>query len=263
MYMRQLENRQGIALRIAEALQPRMFKRAEHVFVMSDGMAELYRAHYPGIRCSPLVHSFNEEVPAFGPPPTPGSPLRLTISGNIYEVCRDATERFCAALSRVADTELTLLTATPRSYLATLACCARTSIAQLLRRKVVENLRKADILVLPHGFTGAYSAVEYQTIFPTRTIEYLISGRPILAHAPPDCYLTRFLKENDCALIVDNPNIEQLIDAIQTLRENESLRSKLVRNALIAAERFHAPRVAGALRERLSENNNGTSGRAA
>lgn len=264
MYMHNtwLENRQGIALRMAQALQPRMFKRAKHVFLMSEGMAELYRAHYPGLRCSPLVHSINEEVPAFEPPPTPGSPLRLTISGNIYEVCRDATERFCVALSRVADTELTLLTATPHSYLAGLGLLRdNVHCASAAPDEVVETLRKADILVLPHGFTGTYSAVEYQTIFPTRTIEYLISGRPILAHAPRDCYLTRFLKENDCALVVDNPSIEQLIDAIQSLRENEGLRAKLVRNALIAAERFQGPKVARFLRERVAENNNGTSGK--
>ena len=257
MYMHNtwLENRQGVALRIAEVLQPRMFKRAAHVFVMSEGMAELYRAHYPGLRCSPLVHSFNQEVPAFVPPPSPGSPLRLTISGNIYEVCRDATSRFCEALSRMADTELTFLTGTPKSYLADLGLLRENVLCATAEQdEVVENLRKADILVLPHGFTGSYSAIEYQTIFPTRTIEYLISGRPILAHAPPDCYLTRFLRENDCALIVDNPSIEQLIKAIQLLRENEILRSKLVRNALAAAEIFQASKVAGGLRARLHGN---------
>jgi glycosyltransferase involved in cell wall biosynthesis len=261
MYMHNtwLENRQGIALRAARMLQPRMFRKAAHVFVMSEGMAELYRAHYPGLRCSPLVHSFTEDVPVFGPPPVPGSPLRLTISGNIYEVCRDATQRFCQALSHIEDTELTFLTATPRSYLAQLGLLGENVLCDTAAQdEVVEKLRRADILVLPHGFTGSYSDVEYQTIFPTRTIEYLISGRPILAHAPPNCYLTRFLKENDCALIVDNPSIEQLIGAIRSLRENESLRAKLVRNALTAAERFQAPKVAGVLRERLTGNNNGT-----
>lgn len=255
MYMHNtwLENRKGIAFRIAQALQPRMFKRAKHVFVMSEGIVEMYRAHYPGLDCSALVHSFNNEVPAFVPPPPPGSPLRLTISGNIYEVCRDATERFCDALFRIEDTELTFLTATPRSYLADLGLLRdNVRYVTVAQDEVVEKLRDSDILVLPHGFTGSYSALEYQTIFPTRTIEYMISGRPILAHAPPDCYLTRFLKEHDCALIVDNPSIEQLIGAIHSLREDQNLRAKLVRNALTTAKQFQAPKVAATLRELLA-----------
>jgi glycosyltransferase involved in cell wall biosynthesis len=247
-----LENRSGLALRLAELLQWRVFKRAEHVFLMSEGMVELYRERYPNLKCSALVHSFNGGLPVFCPPPPPNSPLRITISGSIGETCRDATVRICDAIFQTDDVDLTFLTGTPLSYLAKLGLLRNgVRYETVPTDQVVERLRQSDIVVLPHGFTGGYSSEEYQTIFPTRTIEYLICGRPILAHSPSGCFLTRFLLEHECALVVEEPSLGQLRRAIETLRNDSALRSKLVRNALKAAEQFYAPRVAGALRSQL------------
>jgi glycosyltransferase involved in cell wall biosynthesis len=109
-------------------------------------------------------------------------------------------------------------------------------------------------VVLPHGFSGNSSPDEYRTIFPTKTIEYLICGRPILAHTPPDCYLTRFLRKHQCALIVDTPCIAALVEAVEKLRDDHELRSKLVTAATRTAELFHAPRVANRLRLSLEGN---------
>ena len=78
-----------------------------------------------------------------------------------------------------------------------------------------------------------------------------MSGRPILAHTPPGCFLTRFLRENDCALIVDRPDVDALREALERLRTDFSLRSRLAANARRTAERFRAPRVAAEFRRVL------------
>jgi len=247
-----VENRTGLARRFAEWLQARVFAKAERVLVISEGMVELYRERYPHLKCSTLVHSFNEPLPAFSPPPEPGSPLRLTICGNINESCRDATVRVCEAIFYTKDAQLTFLTGTPRSYLSQLGLLREGVCYDTVSRdEVVDRLRASDIVVLPHGLTGDYALEEYRTIFPTKTIEYLLCGRPILAHTPPDGYLTRFLKEHQCALIVDRPSISELLRAIEVLRTDPALRARLVRNALKVAERFDAPRVAAAFRSFL------------
>jgi glycosyltransferase involved in cell wall biosynthesis len=119
------------------------------------------------------------------------------------------------------------------------------------RDEVISRLQEADIVVLPHGFSGRLPPEEYTTIFPTRTIEYLLCGRPILAHSPPDCYLTRFLKEHQCAFVVDEPSVPALLEAIGRLRSDRGLRTQLVHNALHAAEMFQASRVAATLRAQL------------
>jgi glycosyltransferase involved in cell wall biosynthesis len=250
-----VENRQGLSLRFARWLQARAFSKAEEVLVMSEGMVELYRERYPDLRCSALVHSFNGGIPDFSPPPEPGNPVRFTVCGNISESCRDAAIRVGAAISQIEDASLTLLSGTHRSYLEKIGLLRNGVRHETVSPDdVLSHLQQADFVVLPHGFSGGYPMEEYRTIFPTRTIEYLICGRPILAHSPPDCYLTRFLREHGCALIVDEPSIEALLEAIDRLRTDHKLRSNLVRNALRTAEIFQAPRVALTVRALLNKN---------
>lgn len=250
-----VENRKGLSLHFARWLQGRVFSKAIRVFVWNEGLAELYRQRYPGLKCSVLVGAVNEPIPGFSPPPEPRSPLQLIISGNIWDVCLDATQRVCDAVSQVRDSSLTFLTGMPRVFLEGMGLLKNgTRHESVPNEAVLSRLKEADILILPHGFTGSLSVEEYRTIFPTRTIEYLFSGRPILAHAPPDCYITRFLKEHRCALVVDEPNVSALIEAIDRLRSNAKLRSELVANAICAAAKFHAPRVAATLRAELQSD---------
>jgi glycosyltransferase involved in cell wall biosynthesis len=247
-----LENSQGLQWYFARWLQARVFAAAKHVFVMSEGMAELYRERYPNVKASPLVHSFNEAIPAMVPHVDISESPEFIISGSISEACLDATRRVCDAVAGIKDASLTFLSGTPRRVLEQTGLLRGSARHETVPHgEVVARLRKADILVLPHGFTGKLSAEEYRSIFPTRTIEYLICGRPILAHCPADCYLTRFLKNHRCALVVDEPGVPALLKAIKRLRTDATLRLELVRNALRAATMFHVSQVARELRSKL------------
>jgi len=250
-----VENRRGLSLNFARWLQARVFTKASHVFVMSEGMVQLYRERYPQLRCSALPHSFNEALPDFAPPPEPRFPLRFVICGNINESCRDATVRVCQAIAQLDGAALTFLSGTATAFLQRLGVLrAGVRHETVSRDQVVQRLREGDVVVLAHGLDGGMSAEEYRTIFPTRTIEYLICGRPILAHAPAECYLSRFLTEHDCALLVTEPSVAALRAAIERLRADPALRDRLVRNALRAAEMFQAPRVADLLRRHVGLN---------
>jgi glycosyltransferase involved in cell wall biosynthesis len=239
-------------LRFARWLQGRVFTRASHVFVMSEGMLELYRERYPGLNCSVLPHSFNEALPDFRPAPEPGPILRFVICGNVNESCEEATVRVCQAIARVERASLTFLSGTPSRFLKQLGVL-RDGVRHetVSPDHVVGRLLDADVVVLAHGLRGPLSPEEYRTIFPTKTIEYLICGRPILAHAPADCYLARFLTEHGCALLVTEPSVSALLQAVAQLREDDALRARLVRNALRAARMFEARHVAELLRSHL------------
>jgi glycosyltransferase involved in cell wall biosynthesis len=220
---------------------------------MSEGIFEFYHHRYPGVDFCVLPHSFNEDIPPFAAPFPPDSSISLVLSGNINESCRDAALRISRAVAQHRDSTLLLLSGTPLSSLDRMGMLHdRVTHRTVSRDILLTELERADIVVLPHGFDGAAPAVEYQTIFPTRTIEYLICRRPILAHAPPDCFLTTFLRKHDCALVVDVPETSALIAGIERLRTDGALRARLVRNALHAAQIFHAPRVAGTLRRYLA-----------
>ena len=238
--------------RLACWLQSRVFAEAQRLFVISEGLAELYRERCPSVKCSAIVHTFYEAISDFTPPPEPARPLRLIISGNINESCRDATVRVCSAISQFGEASLTILSGTAKEYLLELGILHNgVQYETLSRDYVVKRLGEADIIILTHGFFGGLSPVEYRTIFPTKTIECLISGRPILMHAPPNCYLTRFFEEHGCALIVDEPSVQAVITGIKRLHTDARLRSTLVRNALRTAEKYQASIVAKTLRSAL------------
>lgn len=246
------ENRSGLAQRVAGWFQQRVFKAAKHVFVMSEGMVRLYRDRYPKLDCSALIHSFNEPVPEFQPPPRPSATPRVAILGNINEACREATQRFHAALSNPSRAHLDFITGVPRSRLKDLGLFGENvSVRSVSRDHVIAALQECELVFLPHGFSGGLSPAEYQTIFPTRTIEYLICGRPILAHAPANSFLSSFLKENECALVVDRAEATAVREGLERLVVDGDLRDRLVRNALRAARQFYAPAVSRDFRNRL------------
>jgi glycosyltransferase involved in cell wall biosynthesis len=148
------------------------------------------------------------------------------------------------------DVRLTLLTGTPLPVVERIGFSGpKVNVGTVSRDELITRLRQADILLLPHGFTSKFAQEEIKTIFPTKTIEYLISGRPILAHLPADCFLAEFLRSQGCALIVDEPSVEALKRALDPLRQDEALRSKLVCNAIQAAKQFEAHEVARQMRD--------------
>lgn len=88
-------------------------------------------------------------------------------------------------------------------------------------------------------------------MFPTKTIEYLFSGRPILAHTPPGCFLTEFLRAHACALVIDRADPEVVMEGVSRIVNDDELRASLVRNALVTAGMFRAEEVASHLRHVL------------
>ena len=250
-YMEQRKNS-----RLAQWLQPRVFALARHLFVLSAAMEALYREGYPALSCSSLVHSFNEPLPEPNgvTPPSVHWPTRLTLFGNINASNAEAVTRIAKLVQTMSDVHLTLLSGTERSYLRKLGFDGeRVSMETVSRDVLLKRLRQSDIVLLPHGFDSSMAMEEIATIFPTRTIEALISQRPILAHLPANCFLCSFLRAHAAALIVDKPDIAALREAVECLRRDSELRVTLVRQALTAAKQFEAPVVAAHLREVMRE----------
>lgn len=61
--------------------------------------------------------------------------------------------------------------------------------------------------------------------------EYLTSGVPILAHVPPDTFISWYFRKYDCGYVVDTNEIIALKSAIENLLNNAALRQRLVANA--------------------------------
>jgi glycosyltransferase involved in cell wall biosynthesis len=91
------------------------------------------------------------------------------------------------------------------------------------------------MLYLPLAFDTPWKD-EIRTVYPTKAVEYLVSGTPILLHAPADSYTAQEARELGWALVVDRPDTPALQDAIRRLAEDGALRESLVSAARKAAE---------------------------
>jgi glycosyltransferase involved in cell wall biosynthesis len=240
------ENRHGFAKRIADYLQPRVFARSSIVFVMSSGMQHGWEQVYPDVKFVPLTHTNSDPVPDYSPAPAwPADRIRLGFLGSINDSNLDALGRIRTLVREHDDLELNIYSNAKPWYLDKMGLSGeRVTASSPSDAALMSELQKNDVLVLPHGFAGGLAPIEYATIFPTRTVPYLLSLRPILAHSPGHSFLNHWLRQHDCAEIVDTADLTQLRQRLDWLRQNPARREELVRNALQAVRQFDAARVA-------------------
>ncbi len=242
----------------APLIQREIFDTSKFIFVMSKGMQQYYNTKYSGYQQKfiPLVHTFHEYPdPAnlSGIPGVDKKHYNLVAIGNFNESNMEATRRFVEAIGDHPKFSLSLYTHVPPLLLQQRGLKTRliTHKGFVKPGDVLDALQAYDICVLTHGFTGGYGPIEYQTIFPTRTIPLLLSGKPIIAHSPKHSFLNDFIAEHQCAELVDEPQEEAVLAGLERIAGSESYQKKLVGAARKTARLFHGPRVVEELRALL------------
>jgi glycosyltransferase involved in cell wall biosynthesis len=100
---------------------------------------------------------------------------------------------------------------------------------------VLKVQREADILFLPLAFNSPIPET-VKTSAPGKMGEYLASGRPILAHAPADSFVSWYFRERECGVVVDCSDPLILKHAIERILDDSDLRQRVSRNARICAQ---------------------------
>ncbi|MBW8049761.1 MAG: glycosyltransferase family 4 protein [Cytophagales bacterium] len=249
-----LENRNGfISTKFAKWLQPRVFSLSKVVFVISQGMKNYYENKYKRIRFEPLLHTFDKYLSDKYKEPfieTSKKNIKLVLVGNFNQSNVEATTRLLKAIEKNNSYKVSIYTAVPKWLLNIRGVKSKNLIYKgfIDDDKLLSELQYYDIMLLTHGFSGLYGDVEYQTIFPTRTIPFLISGKPIFAHSPKESFLNQFLRKYDCAEIVDQPDEEVIVETLDRLVDSPQRCRQLVKNAFKAADQFYGPNVAKKLK---------------
>lgn len=240
----------------APEIQAEIFENSEHIFVMSKGMQGFYEEKYQLNKFVPLVHTFNEYpniLPLKDTDNLQKSTYQLVAIGNFNESNLDATRRLVNAIKDHPKYELNLYTHVPKILLQqrgidTSAIHHRGFVRP---EEVHAILQQYDICVLTHGFEGGYGEVEYKTIFPTRTIPFLLSGKPIFAHSPKGSFLNDFIEENECAALVDEANEQAIIKGLDQITNGLAYQKQLINNAKQTAKQFYGKEVVTQLKTRL------------
>ncbi|MBR9921784.1 MAG: glycosyltransferase family 4 protein [Bacteroidetes bacterium] len=253
-----LENRKPGSIHrwFAERIQPKVFDYSDYVFVMSEGMQALWEERYPNInKFVPLIHTFEEWPVAENPTDVSAIKERydFLLIGNFNNSNVESTARLVHALKKDERINIKMFTHVPRSLLQMrgIDVDAIDYRGFVKQEDFYKELMDNDVCVLTHGFTGGYTQEEYETIFPTRTINFLISGLPIFAHSPPFAFLSTYLKKYDCAEVVEEASEEAVLERARFLLDHPERRVELAANARKAAAQFYGPNVAANLKEKL------------
>lgn len=253
-----LDNYTGYRKIFARIFQPIIFKRAEKTFVMSDGMKNFYNEKYPKIDFITLNHGFKLPKLNFKSNDLKSKKyndkIKFLYTGSLNDSCRDASERLFRAILSDHRYEIHVFSGNPIEDF--MKYGERNQQIKfhgfVTQEQLYKNISDYDIMLLPHGLTGNRTDVEFKTIFPTRTIPLLISGKPILVHSPENTYLTDFFQENDCGWLVTTPDEGEILTTISRICTEQDKVDIKISNALKAAEHYKVEKVLNQLMSALA-----------
>ena len=233
----------GFYRAIAKRLEPPILKGSRTVIVTNEYMQEEYMRRY-GFKSAiihnpcPLPHlrDLDREEKVFD-----GKRINMVYAGSIYHAHYDAFRNLIAATARLKedDVRLHLFTAQPESELREKGICGPQVVhhSHISALEVQKVLRQADVLFLPLAFNSPIPEL-IRTSAPGKMAEYFSAGRPVLAHAPRDSFVSWFIRHNRCGVVVDRNIPETLSQHIKNLVSDDTLKMKIGSRARRMAERY-------------------------
>lgn len=220
--------------RLRRRLRPLMAGARAH-FAISDSLGATLSSRY-GV---PFRTAYNAVDPAGWPDvpprdPPPGVPVRVVYSGSVFSYGQsESLADVARAVSRLhgegVPVRLDVYTQhhEDAAVRASLAPGAAVGLYPLVPREALgENLRDADVLLLPVNFDAmTHQFIRYS--MPGKMAEYLMAGRALLAYGPPDVEQTRFVQAHDCAYLVPRRDPRALEAALRLLATDAALRAGL------------------------------------
>jgi glycosyltransferase involved in cell wall biosynthesis len=236
---------------LADQWEEIVLRQARRVLCMTESQQEHYRKRY-ALSCDLLPHTITPESLEAAPRrmvrPTLSGRTVLFVGNLSHHMNADALAVLAKASERLArDVELVFCTGSSIGELADLGISSSRLRAMWVSQSEVRRLQSAaHVLVAPLSYKNG-SADEVRTVFSTKILEYLVSGRPIVVFAPPDSFQARSAREGGWGLTVEEDSPEALADAVMRVMEDDDLATGLVAGALEEARRrdarFHAQRL--------------------
>ena len=106
----------------------------------------------------------------------------------------------------------------------------------MLQDKLIEELRKMDLLYCPYWFDKKYKKPATLS-FPGKIVTYLKVGQPILMHGPKYASPLIFVKEFDAAYICDTNDEDKFIEQLKRIIEDNNT-DKMIKNANILFNKY-------------------------
>jgi glycosyltransferase involved in cell wall biosynthesis len=237
--------------RFAATWEPLILKNSRRILCMTEAMQRHYEKKY-GIQTDLLPHTIPEQdllrAPLEMRPARMAKPTVLFV-GTVSPVMNLDALKVLTSASELLPREYELLLCSSADF-ATLNCLGINSSrlqARYVSRAEVQRLQsEAHVLIAPLSHKNC-SLDEVRTVFSTKLLEYLVSGRPIVVFAPEGSYHAESASKNGWGYVVTEDSATALAAAILEVVTDEHLAAELVRGALQEAQsrnaKHHAERL--------------------
>ena len=227
---------------LAARWEPIVFRDADRVFCITEAQIEYYQAKYPRAyemlpHCVPASATIPDSIAVRTREPSQDKLVLYT--GNISpDMNRDALAEFVKCIDLLPPQYkikfLTNLSVERCKFLGIYH--ERIEYGWVSVAESQRMIREADVLLLPLSFKNNLPE-EVQTVFSTKTLDYLVSGTPILVFSPPYSYHTCSAKERGWGCVVENEDPQLLAHRLQELATDPVLRNKIANSAFEEARR--------------------------
>lgn len=238
--------------------EPLILKNADRVICMTEAAQYHYEKKYD-IKTDLLPHCNHENSYCSAAqslsPPKMANPTALFVGGINDKFNLDAL-RVLARSSELLPKNYELIYSTRRSLqkLHSLGIkSSRLSVKYVPRTAAIRFQSEVHVLIAPLSHKNC-SREEVRTLFSTKLLTYMLSGRPIIVFAPQDSYLAQSARKTGWAYVVSEDSPKALAEAIVTVVENVELSSQLVSSALKEARLRNPTRYALQLEEWVNQD---------
>ena len=238
--------------------EPLILTQATRVLCMTEAMQEHYKKKY-GTHSYLLPHTIAERdllrIRNGIAPARAATPTVLFVGAVSPPMNLDALKVLAAASELLPQGyDLLYCTSADKPSLARLGIrSSRLRVTYITREEVQRLQSEAHVLVAPLSHKNC-STDEVKTVFSTKLLEYMVSGRPILVFAPADSYHARSAKKKGWGYVVSEDSPEALAAAIVRLVSDRALAESLVQSALWEARIRNAARYAERLHQWVEED---------
>ena len=222
---------------LANIYEKKLCMEAQKLIVNNEGTKEFYRRRYGDAIAQKIEIIYNATDPtpylALQTPYLPKPPYKILFTGNIYWAQLGSMRNLVTAIDQLTDLDIELHIYATQSldYLKSIGLnrpYIKLSVATAQEMPRIQS--EADILFLPLSWDTESPNI-INTATPGKMTEYLITGRPMLIHAPAQSYLAQYAKANNFAAMVDEENIDKLANTIRRLLTDIPYSTQLIYQA--------------------------------
>lgn len=229
--------------------EPLLLREAKTVFAMTEIQKNFLDKKY-SINCELLPHTIPrkliDKTSNFSPTKIDRREKVIVYSGNISHAMNlDALQQFVIAVENLPeDFRVKMFVPFDKVTREKLKLeSKRIEYNWLSREEVFKEVEDANLVFLPLSFKNG-AMKEVKTVFATKTLDYLISGTPIVVFSPADSFHSFSARNRGWGHVIDQDDTDALSEELVRLTSNLNLSTELVKNALKEAKGRNSERYA-------------------